>query len=403
MKKEQKNQLYFLSGKNLGHQQVLEQRGRALRGPRGEFLDYATTNYLGWDFHPRFAELGLSRHQEWGSLSGWSRLEIDSELYSGIEKRLCRMTGGRETILSHTITVTNFSIIPAIAKKGMIFCDQKVHTVVWEACRLARDHGAGLVKFGHQDVSHLEKLLEEHKDTHPKLICVDGVYSISSEYAPIRELQELCRRYDAWLLVDDAHGFGLLGKDPGADAPFGRGGGGVVEFAGGDLSRTFYVASLGKAFCTHTAFVTVPLEYEESLRENCMQYIYSAPLPPFVMGMVEAALDLNDSEGDQARLRIHALTRRFVEGLRALGLQVQNNAYFPIVFWEIGALEDLAWTAERLFARGVVAGIRAFPVVPPNECGLRFGITALHTEAQIDRTLAVIEAISGEFRSLRAG
>ncbi len=395
MSKEKKNQLHALTGReDLGRQLVHKQEGRLLKGARRDLIDYATTNYLGWDFHPKFLEQGTKRHQEWGSLSGWSRLEIDAPLYLGIEERIARLIGAKEAILSHTITVTNFSIIPAIARKGTIFCDQKVHTVVWEACRLARDHGAGLEKFRHQDLAHLDELLGKVKGSEPKLICVDGVYSISSERAPIRELQALCRKHDAWLLVDDAHGFGILGASPSASKPYGNGGGGVVRQAGGDYGRTFYVASMGKAFCTHTAFVTIPTEYTHSLREECMQYIYSAPLPPFVMGMVEAALDLNESEGDQARARVHSLTKRFVDGLRVRGLKAQNHEYFPIVFWEIGELNDLIDVSEKLFRAGVVAGLRAFPVVPPNECGLRFGITALHTEAQIDKTLEIIVAIA---------
>lgn len=402
MANDKKNQLFDLTGKNLGRILVTEQRGRELaRAKGGSFIDYATTNYLGWDFHPRFAELGMKLHAKWGSLSGWSRLEIDAGPYIEAERKIAALTGAKETILSHTITITNFSVIPAIAKKGMIFCDQKVHTVVWEACRLARDHGASLERFRHQDTAHLEELLKQHKDVSPKLICVDGVYSISSEYAPVLELQRLCREYGAWLLVDDAHGFGILGENPSGGAPYGTGGGGVVRHAGGDLARTFYVASLGKAFCTHTAFVTIPDEYPTSLREECMQYIYSAPMPPFVLGMVEAALELNQDEGDAARARIFALTRRLVDGLRARGLTVQNHAGFPIVFWQIGELSDLISVSEALFASGVVAGLRAFPVVPPDECGLRFGITALHTEAQIDRTVELCAAAAERAGTLK--
>lgn len=392
---QKKNQLFALTAaKNLGMQLVTEQRGRELARATGTFIDYATTNYLGWDFHPRMAELGMKRHQDWGSLSGWSRLEIDAKIYGDVERKLTALLGCRDVILSHTITVTNFSVIPPIAQKGLILCDQKVHTVVWEACRLARDHGADLQRFKHQDMADLERLLQENKERHPKLICVDGVYSISSEFAPIRELQALCRKYDAWLYVDDAHGFGVLGEKPDAQHPFGFRGNGVVHHQGGDFERTFYVSSMGKAFCTHTAFIALPHAYPGTLREECMQYIYSAPQPPFVLGMVEAALELNASEGEQARARLRRLTERLVTGMRAHGLAVQNHDYFPIVFWEIGELSDLAAVADQLFGKGVVAGLRAFPVVPPNECGLRFGITALHTEDQIDRTLEIIAEVA---------
>src|SRR5262245_53658667 len=104
MANDKKNQLYALTGQDLGRIEVTAQNGRELRGKRGDFIDYATTNYLGWDFHPRFAERGLELHREWGSLSGWSRLEIDAKIYTDLEDRLRALTGGREVILSHTIT-----------------------------------------------------------------------------------------------------------------------------------------------------------------------------------------------------------------------------------------------------------------------------------------------------------
>lgn len=397
MANDKKNQLFALTAKNLGKQLVTSQTGRFLHRRDGSFIDYATTNYLGWDFQSKMFEQGVMRHKEWGTLSGWSRLEIDAAIYGTLERRLAEFTGAKEVILSHTITVTNFSIIPPIAKKGVIFCDQKVHTVVWEACRLARDHGANLLRFQHQDMADLERQLKENQHVSPKLICVDGVYSISGEYAPIQELQALCKKYDAWLYVDDAHGFGVLGEHPTPELPYGKGGAGVVKHLGGDMERTFYVTSMGKAFCTHTAFVAVPHQYPTSLREECMQYIYSAPLPPFVMGMVEAALDLNEAEGDQQRMKLFQLTERLVKGMKGLGLSVLNHANFPIVFWQVGALEDLITVADQLFAEGVVAGLRAFPVVPPTECGLRFGITALHTEQQIDDTLkAIAQVVAGK-------
>jgi 8-amino-7-oxononanoate synthase len=262
--------------------------------------------------------------------------------------------------------------------------------VVWEACRLARDHGATLARFEHQNLADLEAKLQQCKQNGPKLICVDGVYSISSEYAPIPELQALCQKYGAWLLVDDAHGFGILGRNPRKNS-YGNDGSGVCNYFHGDFKRTFYVASFGKSFCNHTAFVTMPDEYPESLRESCLQYIYSAPMSPFVIGAVDASLDLNVSEGNEQRQRLYQRTEQLFTGMRKLGLRVSNNKFFPIVFWEIGSLQDLTVVAKNLFSSGVLAGLRAYPVVPENECGLRFGITSLHTFEQIERTLELLE------------
>ncbi len=381
------------SNTDLGMLEALEIKGREFSNGKQSFIDYCTTNYLGFDFREELHNRGTEYAKTWGSLTGWSRLEADPVIYSNLEKRISKFLGVKETILSHTITITNFSLIPTIAEKGVIFCDQKVHTVVWEACRLARDHGATLVKFDHQSMQDLEAQLKKYKDVHPKIIAVDGVYSISTEFAPILELQNLCEKYGAWLYVDDAHGFGVLGDRNDPSQPFGSQGRGIVSYMGGNYDRTFYVSSFGKAFCTHTAFATVPKLYQTDLRGRCMQYIFSAPMPPYTIGVVDAALDLNAKEGDKIRRELHSLTRRFVEGMRSLNQNVSNNSFFPVVFWEIGTVEQLISVADKMIKSGVAAGIRAFPIVPANECGLRFGLTHLHTEAQIDQTLEIVSSI----------
>ncbi len=384
------NQLVNFSEAGLSCIPVTRLHGREIVTPGGQLIDYCTTNYLGFDFNPHLHEVGSRYAKDWGSLTGWSRLEADPSIYSDTEKRISKFLGVRETILSHTITITNFSVMSAIAKKGTIFADSKVHSVVYEAARLARDHGAKLVRFEHQSVADLEKKLRAHVDDgQPKLIAVDGVYSISTEQAPILELQRLCREYGAWLYVDDAHGFGVLGAK--ADGhPYGTGGQGIVAHHGGDYSRTFYVSSFGKAFCTHTAFITIPDLYDEPLREQCMQYIYSAPMTPYVIGMVNGALDLNESIGDAERTKLAHVCRAFVNGLESRNLEAYNEDCFPVVFWKVGTQESVIDLAKKLIEGGVLAGLRAYPVVPASECGFRFGLTSLHSIDQVERTLAVI-------------
>ena len=281
----------------------------------------------------------------------------------------------------------------AIAGRGVVICDNKVHSVVYESARLARDHGAMLCRFKHQDMSDLRAKLEDNKDAETIVIAVDGVYSVSTEQAPILEMQKLAKEFGAWLYVDDAHGFGILGRRSSSSA-YGVGGRGIIDHHGGDYARTFYVSSFGKAFCTHSAFVTIPDEYNISLRERCMQYIFSAPMPPYVLGLVNAAMDLNESEGDERRATVLELCEQFVSGLRAMNLDISNEAGFPVVFWKVGEQDRTIKIAQALLKGGVLAGLRAFPVVPPAECGFRFGLTALHTKEHIKKTLRVISELT---------
>lgn len=396
MKKLFKNQLTELDSAGLAMVQATSLDGRYFKSNEKTIIDYCTTNYLGFDFNPHMHEKGTEYQKQWGSLTGWSRLEADPVIYSNLEKRIQNFLGSGEVILSHTITITNFSLIPAIAQKGVIFCDHKVHTVVYEACRLARDHGAELVRFQHQDLEDLEKRLIEFRDISPKIIAVDGVYSISTEFAPIPELLALCEKYDAWLYVDDAHGFGVLGSNPNEHSSYGHGGKGIIAHFNQSYDRVFYVTSFGKAYCTHTAFATVPKLYPDTLRDKCLQYIYSAPMSPYVIGMVDAALDLNEKIGHEERDKLQKITRHFVEGMRAMNLTVQNNSDFPVVFWEVGTLPQLIEVAKKMMEHGILAGLRAFPVVPEDECGFRFGLTSTHTTEQIEKTLSAIKQIMSE-------
>ena len=320
-------------------------------------------------------------------------MEVDPIIYSNIETKIGKLLNCRNVHLSHTITLTNFSVIPGIVKKGMIFTDHYVHTVVWEACRLARDHGATIARFRHQDMNHLEELLKKHRNITPKLIAVDGIYSNSTAIAPIQALQELCRRYDAWLYVDDAHGFGIVGEDPTKINPYGRQGNGVVRFSKGDYSRTFYVSSFGKAFCTYSAFTTIPDEFDDNLCASSMQYLYSAPPNPYLIGTVDAVLELNKLRGDQERARIRSLVNYFIVGLKNLELNFYNYLQQPVVFVEIGEIEDLVDAAYSLQQAGIIPALRVYPQVPQSQCGFRFAISSIHTEAQIDKALLALSEI----------
>ncbi len=385
-----KNQLKTLDDIGLFNLPITSWQGREFISNGKKYIDYANTNYLGFDFDPHLTNKGVEYAQKWSSIAGWSRMEVDPEIYTNLEERLAKFLNCCSVHLSHTITITGFSIIPNIVQKGVVFADAKVHTVVYEACRLAKDHGAQLVRFKHQDMNDLERLLQEYRDVSPKMIAVDGVYSISTELAPIKELQQLCEKYDAWLYVDDAHGFGILGEEPNIVNPYGVKGNGVVNYFNGNFERTFYVSSFGKAFCTYTAFATIPHLYKESVRASSMQYLFSAPPNPYIIGTVDAVLDLNEQRGEEERKKIREITAYFLNGLQSMNLRCTNELLQPVVYLEIGTLPQLIRVAEHLWEGGVIAGLRAYPVVPETQCGLRFALSSLHTKAHVDRVLNLL-------------
>lgn len=380
------SQLVELEEKGLAAKPVDQFQGREFISKGRRYIDFSGTNYLSFDLMPEFQEFGIDYSRRFGPMWGSSRLEIDSEIYRDLEEDIGAWIGYRRVHLSHTITLMNFSVMPAIAQKGVIFADRKVHTVVWEAARLARDHGAKLERFDHQDMADLERKLQEHAHISPKLIAVDGVYSISSRLAPIRELQALAEKYDAWLYVDDAHGFGVLGE----------GGRGVIHHLGGNSRRTFYVSSFGKAFCTHGSFLGIPDDYHQPLEFLSLSNIYSAPISPYAIGLIRGAMALNARLGDEKRDHLRTLARTLVSGLRELGFIIENHEDQPIVFVPIGTVDELSHAAQRLNELGIHGGLRAYPVVPPHECGVRLGLTAGHTLDQIREVICAFEKISQE-------
>ncbi len=386
-----KNQLHSFDEHDLASLLVNQVKGRDYRSGKNPFTDFTGTNYLAFDLNTEFQEKGIEYAKEWGPLWGSSRLEVDLNIYPKTEQRINQLLGSKRIHLSHTITSMFFSIMPAVAKKGLIVLDEKVHPVVYESARLARDHGATLARYKHQDIASLEKILKENEHLNPKVIGVDGVFSLSTEIAPVHELQALAEKYQAWLFIDDAHGFGIYGKNPTHSMPYGLQGTGVVPYFSGNYKRTFYVASFGKAFCTHTSFTTSPDEYMEPLEFLSLGNIFSAPVAPYTIGLVNGALDLNEKLGTPAREKLFQITQLLVQGLKEKSFDFENVNFFPVVFIKIGPIENVIPFAKNLITFGVHCGLRAYPVVPPNECGVRIALTAAHEPHHIEH---LIEALS---------
>lgn len=354
-------------------------------------IDFCSTSYLHFDFEEELIEAGNDYVREWGLTTQWSRLEADAQIHPQLEKKIAGFIGADRCFLGHTITSTNYSHIYGIVKKGMIFSDHIVHTVVWEGMRLARDHGAQITRFRHQDMDHLEEMLKKYEHINPKLICVDGIYSVSTELAPLCRMNELANRYNAWIYVDDAHGFGIAGKNPTEENPYGTGGSGLVNYFGASFDRTFYVANFNKAFSCNGAFTTVPKAFTDNLNAFSIQHIFSAPVSPFIIGAVSKALDLNERIGEHRRARIRGLVQRLCTGLDSLNYRYTNHIQHPVVFIEAGAFDQLLKLGDQLFEAGILVGFRASPLVDPEHTGIRVAITAGNSEKHIDALLNLLE------------
>jgi 8-amino-7-oxononanoate synthase len=356
--------------------------------------DYITTGYLGVDRNQELINRGMEFSNKWGSISNWSRIELDPVIYRNLEDRIAKWMNCSNVILGHTITINNFSVMPHIAKGGYILCDHIVHAVVWESCRLARDHGAEVLKYKHQSIEDLEDKLMGLPMEARKIIAVDGVYSISSEVADIEKIVKLCEKYNAYVYVDDAHGLGIYGQRTN-DQVWGSQGNGIWNFYNINKDRIFYVSNFGKAFGTTVAFLCYPDSFKEELKSNCLSYIFSAPPNPYSIGSTEAVMDWNERVGDKTRLEVYNKTKFFVDSLRSAGIKIRNKNYHPVVYVEFGDFEVLFKGATFLREHGIVGGYRAYPLVPASECGIRFSITNEHTLEVLNYTVErIIDSIN---------
>ncbi len=397
-----KNQIAELDELGLIGLKIDKMEGREIICQGKRLIDFATTNYLSFENEPSLHDLGVRYAKEWGATVGWSRLEADCHLYPKVEAQIAKQLGVEKVHLSQSVTNTGFSLFYPLVGKGVVFTDRDVHSVVFEAARLSRDHGAKLVSFRHQDMAHLEELLKEYAATEPKLICIDGVYSVSSEKAPVKEIQALAQKYGAWVYIDDAHGFGIYGRSPFGSNTFGVGGSGIVDYFGGDYSRTFYVGSFAKAYSTLGAFVVIPKEFGGNVPSFFLSNIYSAPVAPYTLGTIQAGLDLNAALGEARRATIRLRVAQLTKGIQTMGLAYSNEGGHPVVFLEVGEIQDLIRVATELKNAGVWAGLRPYPVVPKDRCGLRFAVSSLHSEGQINRTLEALDECRSWIKSKAA-
>src|SRR2546427_1903292 len=184
--------------------------GRMIRVGDKWLADFASCNYLGFDLDREIIAAVPPYLERWGTHPSWSRLLGSPVLYEQIEERLRELLGSEDALVLPTITLIHMSVIPILAGGGTIFLEDRAHKTMYDGCQLAAARGAKIRRFGFEDVEDLERLLKE-RSAAPRLICIDGINSMTGNAADLPAFAELARAHDALLYVDDAHGFGVVG------------------------------------------------------------------------------------------------------------------------------------------------------------------------------------------------
>ena len=383
--------------KHMKQYNVLAQeiKGRNIRVDGQHWVtDFASCNYLGYDLDPAIDRNVEEEIDRWGVHPSWCRLVASPQIYDDLEQRLADLVGAESTLILPTVTLISIGIIPAlIGKDGVMFLDKSGHETMYEGCKIARDSGATLKSFKQNDFDALEALLQEHKDNPRKMILVDGVYSMTGDYANIPRLQELAIQYDALLYIDDAHGFGVVGENPDEKCPFGYRGNGIVKYFDCDYENILYVGGCSKAYSSLAAFIACSNKMKTFIQAFATPYDLSGPCPTASLATLWKGLDVNDSRGDEYRKRLWDLTNKGITGLRDLGFKVMNETGFPIVSVEIGDTDKLIESANFMFDEGVMATICPYPMVAKGSEVHRLTFTAANTDEEVDKLLHIFAKI----------
>jgi 8-amino-7-oxononanoate synthase len=368
--------------------------GRRIRVGDRWLIDFASCNYLGLDLDREVIEAIPAYLDRWGTHPSWSRMLGSPALYRQIETRLTELLGAGDTLLLPTLTHIHASVIPVLASDGTIFVDARAHKTIWDGCLAARAHGATVVRYAHDDPEALERLLRRHTAT-PRLVCMDGINSMTGNPPRLAAFHALARASDALLYVDDAHGFGVVGERGRTEtSPYGRRGNGVVRHLGEGYDQLVLTGGFSKAYSSLLAFVACPPELKRLLKITAPPYLYSGPSPVASLASALVGLQVSETRGDQLRAVLWARTRRVLDHLEKLGAFTLNRSGFPIVEVPLADAGDLARAGRFLVERGIYVTLAFYPGVPREEVGFRIQLTAANTDEEVSELLAALDRLA---------
>ena len=370
----------------------LTRRRRVLESPCGRLavvdgknvLNFASNDYLGLAGNPEIAQAMADGAMQWGAGSGASHL-VSGHLtpHEKLEQEIAAFTGFPRALTFSTGYLANLAVTPTLAGRGAaVFADKLNHASLIDAMQLAKANGADVQRYPHNDMTALEKMLAASPAAN-KLIVSDAVFSMDGDLAPLPLLFALAERYDAWLVIDDAHGFGVLG-------PHGRGS--LAHFNLPASPRILLMGTLGKAAGVGGAFVAGSVTAIEYLLQKGRSYIFTTAAPPAIACALSKSLEIIRN-GDALRASLMARIAQLRDGLAALpwALLPSLTAIQPLI---VGDNEAALALSGALWERGLwVPAIRP-PTVPKGTARLRISVSAAHTEPDIAQLIGALKELA---------
>jgi glycine C-acetyltransferase len=344
----------------------------------GEVIMLTSNNYLGLADHPAIVEAAEKAERDYGYGLASVRFICGTQtIHRQLEERIAQFFGTEETILYGSCWNANEGLFQTVMQEeDAIVSDELNHASIIDGIRLAK---ARKERYKNRDMADLRGKLEATRDARNKLVMTDGVFSMEGSLAPLPEMVELTREFGAFLVVDESHGTGVLGKT----------GRGTPEELGVFGKIDGYTSTLGKALGgSHGGFTTGPKVLVDYLRQKSRPYLFSNTLPPAVVMGSLAAIDLLDKDPSFIT-RLRENTAYFRQQLTSKGITVREGIH-PIVPIIIGDTAKAISMSRELLNRGIYVSGFGFPVVPQGQARLRCQISAAHTREHLDKAISAI-------------
>ena len=342
--------------------------------------NFCSNDYLGLAGHPDIAKALQQGADKYGTGSGASHLiSGHSQAHEQLEQELAEFTGRPRALLFSTGYMANMGVISAlVGRRDLVLQDRLNHASLLDGGLLSR---ADLQRYKHANTEDLAARLSA-SNAERKLVVTDGVFSMDGDLPPLESMAVVTNQHQGWLMVDDAHGFGVLGKH----------GGGLIEALDLSIEQVpILVGTLGKAFGTFGAFVAGSEALIETLIQFSRSYIYTTALPPAVAVASSASLKILQAESWR-REKLVSLVSRFRLGAEQIGLDLMDSQT-PIQPVQINDDQRVMEINQQLRAKGFMVGAIRPPTVPKGSGRLRICLSATHTEEQIDQLLEALESV----------
>jgi 8-amino-7-oxononanoate synthase len=354
------------------------------------FINFSSNDYLNLSAHHRIVKAAKKALDGFGLGSGASRLLSGTCVpHRKLEERIAKFKRSEAAMVFNTGYAANAGIIPVIAgDDAVIFSDELNHASIVDGIRLSK---ASVKVYRHKDMGHLELLIRKSfksDNIRRRLIITDTVFSMDGDMAPLRDIVSLCGKYDSLLMIDDAHGTGVIGR---------TGGGGLEHYGIDRTDRIIQMGTLSKAAGCFGAFVAGSRDLINLLTSRARSFLYSTSLPPAIAAACTEAIDIVEFESEHRRKRLWKNRQRLYDGLAMLHYDTLGSET-PIIPVLLGDTESALEMERHLFHKKIFAPAIRPPTVPEGKCRIRFSVTSAHTNEDIDLVLESLGKISAKVR-----